>query len=48
MTRLHTGEARTVMGNGAEIPPVLNLDDTRMELHGEVAGKGESVKSGGI
>ena len=43
MTRLHT-----VMGNGAEIPLALSLDDTGLKLHGEVAGKGDRVKPGGI
>jgi hypothetical protein len=36
------------MGDGAEIPPVLNLNDTRLKLHGEVAGKCEGGKHGGI
>jgi hypothetical protein len=36
------------MGNGAEIPLALSLDDTRLKLHGKVAGKGERVKPGGI
>ncbi|MEI8312662.1 MAG: hypothetical protein WCH98_18070 [Verrucomicrobiota bacterium] len=48
MSRLRTGEACAVMGDRAEIPLVLHLDEAGLELHGEVAGKGEGGKHGGV